>query len=125
LISISASGEGGRSADSRHDHAPVEPTRFSATGTLPCERAGGQTRTMCRFGIVRHGDRSATVVISWPDGRTRAIFFAASGRVIGTGRKADDQPVPGNTLTQKSAGANLVSIGDERYEITDSVLAGE
>jgi hypothetical protein len=32
--------------------------------------------------------------------------------------------VPGNALTQKSAGISLISIGDERYEITDSVLSG-
>jgi hypothetical protein len=125
LISISTDGAPSpSSADSRGDHAPIKPTRFSATGTLPCERGSVQTKTMCRFGIVRHGDGSGAVVISWPDGRTRAIFFAANGRVIGTGTKADDQPVPGNTLTQKGAGVNLISIGDERYEVSDTVLSG-
>ncbi|WP_233833865.1 hypothetical protein [Paraburkholderia sp. ZP32-5] len=122
LISIST--EGDRSTVSHSDPAPVKPTPFSATGTLPCERGGGQTKTMCKFGVVRHGDRSTAVVIFWPDDRTQTIFFAANGRVIGTGVKADDQPVPGNTLTQKNAGISLISIGNERYEITDSVLSG-
>ncbi|MFT4064459.1 hypothetical protein [Paraburkholderia sp.] len=122
LISIST--ESGPPPGYHGNHAPIKPTSFSTTGTLPCERGNGQTKTMCRFGIVRHGDRSATVVISWPDGRTRAIFFGANDRVIGTGAKADDRPMPGNTLTQKSAGANLISIGDERYEVVDTVLSG-
>jgi hypothetical protein len=125
LISISTEGgPAANSAGAHSGHAPIKPIPFSTTGTLPCERNGGQTKTMCKFGVVRHGDRSAVVVIFWPDGRTRAIFFTANGRVIGTGAKADDRPVPGDTLTQKSAGVNLISVGDERYEITDSVLSG-
>ncbi|KXU85196.1 hypothetical protein CI15_21860 [Paraburkholderia monticola] len=121
LISISTEGA---PIDSQKSVKPEKPSPISATGTLPCERGNGQTRTMCKFGVEHHGDRSTTVVVYWPDGATRAIFFGVSGRVIGTAASASDQPMPGNTLTRKNAGINLISIGNERYEIEDSVLSG-
>jgi hypothetical protein len=123
LISISTESGGGMSGQSSQS-ASMTDANFSATGTLPCERDNGQTKTLCRFGVVRHSDRSATVVVYWPDGGTRVIFFAANGRVLGTGAKADDRPMPGNTITQKSAGVSLISVGSERYEIADKVLSG-
>ncbi|WP_244196116.1 hypothetical protein [Paraburkholderia susongensis] len=122
LISIST--EGLSASDDRSGHASMQDTHFSATGTLPCERGAGQTKTMCKFGVVRHGDRSATVVVYWPDGNTRAILFGANGRVLGAAMKAGDRPMPGNTLTQKNAGINLISIGNERYEVEDAVVSG-
>ncbi|WP_233804755.1 hypothetical protein [Paraburkholderia sp. HP33-1] len=121
LISIST--EGGL-AGSQKSHTPEKQSPISASGTLPCERGNGQTRTMCKFGVVHHSDRSTTVVVYWPDGATRAIFFGVSGRVIGTAASASDRPMPGDTITRKNAGINLISVGTERYEIEDSVLSG-
>ncbi|WP_256702384.1 hypothetical protein [Burkholderia sp. SRS-W-2-2016] len=121
LISIST--EGG-AAGRQNKPAPRDQSPFTATGTLPCERGGGQTKTMCKFGIVRHDDHSATLLVYWPDGNTRAIFFGANGRIIGTAASASAQPMPGDTLTQKNAGVNLISIGNERYAVEDKVLSG-
>ncbi|MCC8393525.1 hypothetical protein LJ656_13075 [Paraburkholderia sp. MMS20-SJTR3] len=121
LISIST--EGGAAAQ-RNKLAPRDQSPFTSTGTLPCERGGGQTKTMCKFGIVRHDDHSATLLVYWLDGTTRAILFGANGRVIGTAASANAQPMPGNTLTQKNAGVNLISIGNERYAVEDKVLSG-
>jgi hypothetical protein len=109
---------------SQNSHAPLTESPISATGTLPCERDNGQTKTMCKFGVVHHSDRSNTVVVYWPDGTTRAIFFGVNGRVVGTAAAASDRPMPGNTLTRKHAGINLISVGNERYEIEDTVLSG-
>jgi hypothetical protein len=120
---ISISNESAQ-AGSQHSPAPVQESPLSASGTLPCERGNGQTRTMCKFGVVHHGDRSTTVVVYWPDGTTRAIFFGVNGRVTGTAASASDQPTPGDTLTRKHAGINLISVGNERYEIEDTVLSG-
>ncbi|NIF53458.1 hypothetical protein F3J19_15350 [Burkholderia sp. Ax-1724] len=124
LISIAT--EGGPAADDRSWPAqtPDKDMYFSTTGTLPCERGGGKTKTMCKYGVVRHGNHSASVVIYWPDGNTRVILFNAHGRVLGAAMKAGDRPMPGNTLTRNNAGINLISIGDERYEIEDAVLSG-
>jgi hypothetical protein len=122
LISIST--EGTQAIPPRNSRAPAQQSSISASGTLPCERGNGQTKTMCKFGVVHHRDRSTTVVVYWPDGVVRAILFNAGGRVIGTASSASDQPIPGDTLTRKHAGINLISIGSERYEIEDSVLSG-
>ncbi|MCC8402829.1 hypothetical protein LJ655_13190 [Paraburkholderia sp. MMS20-SJTN17] len=121
LISISTEAAPG---GSQKNHAPQIQSPIGASGTLPCERANGQDRTMCKFGLVHHSDRSTTVVVYWPDGATRAIFFGVSGRVIGTAASARDRPMPGGTITRRRAGINLISVGDERYEIEDSVLSG-
>jgi hypothetical protein len=121
LISISTEAA---PIDSQKSLTPEKQSPISATGTLPCERGNGQTRTMCKFGVEHHRDRSTTVVVYWPDGATRAIFFGVSGRVIGTAASASDRPMPGDTVTRKHAGVNLISVGNERYEIEDSVLSG-
>ncbi|MBB5503035.1 hypothetical protein [Paraburkholderia sp. MM5384-R2] len=111
-------------AGSQNGHGPVKESPISASGTLPCERGNGQTKTMCKFGVVHHSDRSTTVVVYWPDGATRAIFFGVNGRVVGTAASASDRPMPGDTLTRKHAGINLISVGNERYEVEDTVLSG-
>lgn len=121
LISISTEAD---PAGSQQRHAQPKLSPIGASGTLPCERGNGQTKTMCKFGVVHHSDRSTTVVVYWPDGVTRAIFFGITGRVIGTAASASDRPMPGDTVTRKHAGINLISIGNERYEIEDSVLSG-
>ncbi|RZF31798.1 hypothetical protein EVC45_01695 [Paraburkholderia sp. UYCP14C] len=121
LISISTEGA---QTGSQNGAAPVKESPLSASGTLPCERGNGQTKTMCKFGVVHHSDRSTTVVVYWPDGTTRAIFFGVNGRVMGTAASANDRPMPGDTLTRKHAGINLISVGNERYEIEDTVLSG-
>lgn len=121
LISISTEAD---PAGSQQSHAQPKLSPIGASGTLPCERGNGQTKTMCKFGVVHHSDRSTTVVVYWPDGVTRAIFFGITGRVIGTAASASDRPMPGDTVTRKHAGINLISVGNERYEIEDSVLSG-
>ncbi|APA88167.1 hypothetical protein BJG93_22535 [Paraburkholderia sprentiae WSM5005] len=122
LISISTESA---QAGSQNSHAPMKESPISASGTLPCERGNGQTKTMCKFGVVHHSDRSTTVVVYWPDGATRAIFFSVDGRVMGTAATANDRPMPGDTLTRKHAGINLISVGNERYEVEDTVLSGD
>ena len=121
LISIATEGT---PVDSQKTLTPENQSPITASGTLPCERGNGQTKTMCKFGVVHHSDRSTTVVVYWPDGATRAIFFSVRGRVIGTAASASNRPMPGDTVTRKNGGINLISVGNERYEIEDSVLSG-
>ncbi|NML32576.1 hypothetical protein [Paraburkholderia antibiotica] len=126
LISIATESTPASHQNDRKHHTPTKASPFATTGTLPCERGDGptRTRTMCKFGIVHHDDRSTTVVVYWPDDETRAIFFSANGRVIGTAATASDRPTSGNTLTQKNAGVNRISVSHERYEIEDKLLTG-
>ncbi|MDN3556859.1 SH3 domain-containing protein [Halomonas maura] len=93
---------------------------FDATGSLPCAMAGGQPTTRCEFGVARSGGGYATVIITRPDGRPRAIYFRM-GRPIGAGTSEAD---PGAFSATREGDLNLIRIGDERYELPDAVALG-
>ena len=56
---------------------------LDATGRIPCAQSTGQPMTQCDFGVARAGGGYATVVITRPDGRTRAIFFRRGIPIFG------------------------------------------
>src|SRR5579864_4859347 len=129
LISIPMEGKskGGTMGDAlghKGGGAKAKGADFNTTGTLPCARYAGQPTSMCRFGVVRNSDRSAIVTVFWPGGGRRAIFFGADGKVTGAGTSAANRSAPGKITTRKNADLNLISIGDERYEIVDAILYG-
>lgn len=95
--------------------------RFDATGSLLCAQYSGQPMTECTFGAARAGGGYATVVVTRPDGRPRAIFFRA-GTPIG----ADTSQADGafDFRAAKESDLHLIRIGDERYEIPDAVVLG-
>ena len=95
--------------------------KFDATGPLRCAFAAGQPMGQCEFGVARAGGGYATVVITKPDGRTRAIFFRM-GRPIG----ADVSESEGrhDFLATKDADLHRISVGNERYEIRDAIVFG-
>jgi heat shock protein HslJ len=95
--------------------------KFDATGSVPCAQYRGQPMIQCEFGVARAGGGYATVVIKKPDGRTRAIFFRM-GRPIGADTSQADG-YPGFRATKESD-LHLIRIGNERYEIPDSVILG-
>ena len=75
----------------------------------------------CDFGVARAGGGYATVVITRPDGRTRAIYFRM-GRPMGADTsQADGYP---DFSATKESDLNSIRIGDERYEIPDAVVLG-
>jgi len=94
---------------------------FDATGPLPCAQFVGQPMEQCEFGVARAGGGYATVVITKPDGRTRAIFFRM-GRPIGAGTSEADNP--GEFSASREGDLNLIRVGTERYEIPDAVPLG-
>jgi len=65
---------------------------------------------------------TATVSITLPDGRKRAIFFE-NGKAIG----ADVSQADGNMDFSYTKGADLyiIKAGNERYEIPEAVIYGE
>jgi heat shock protein HslJ len=95
--------------------------KFDATGPLPCAFAASQPMTQCEFGVARAGGGYATVVIRKPDGRTRAIFFRM-GRATGADTSQADGSPPFRAT--REGDLNLIRVGDERYEIPDSVIFG-
>ena len=94
--------------------------QFDATGSLPCAQRAGRPTGECDFGVARAGGGYATVVITRPDGRTRAVFFRM-GRPIGADTSEAD---PGTFNATREGDVNTIRIGDERYEIPDAVVLG-
>jgi len=93
---------------------------FDATGQIPCAQNVGQPMTQCAFGVARAGGGYATVVVTRPDGRTRAIFFRR-GTPIGADTSEAD---PGDFSATRESDLHLIRIGTERYEIPDAVVFG-
>lgn len=95
--------------------------KFEASGKIPCALAAGQPITRCDMRVARAGGGYATVVVTKPGGRTRAIFFRM-GRPVGADTsQADGYPA---FHASKEADLNLIKIGPERYEIPDAVVLG-
>jgi hypothetical protein len=91
---------------------------FDATGQLPCAQSAGQPLGQCEFGVARAGGGYATVVITTPGGIERAIYF-----VLGIPIGADTSEVaPGEFSASREGDLSLIRIGDERYEIPDTVV---
>ncbi|RKT22362.1 hypothetical protein B0G69_5817 [Paraburkholderia sp. RAU2J] len=125
-MSRAATGQkNGHKNGHKNEHPKTKGTAFSATGKLPCARSAGQIAGMCRFVVTRHSDRTANVTVYWPPGGARTIFFGADGAVIGVSTTATDQSLAQKAVARKNGEVNLISVGDERYEITDSILSGK
>lgn len=93
---------------------------FDARGQIPCATRAGQPMGSCDFGVARAGGGDATVVITKPDGMTRAIFFT-----LGDPISADTSQADYGEFSAKRAGdLSLVAVGTERYEIPDAVVLG-
>lgn len=94
--------------------------RFDATGKVPCAQAPGQPMGQCQFGVARAGGGDATVVVTRPDGRTRALFFRR-GRPTGADTSQADR---GEFTATREGDLNVIRVGKERYEIPDAVVLG-
>lgn len=94
---------------------------FDATGNIPCAQSKGQPMGQCPFGVARGSNGSATVSVTLPDGRKRAIFFEN-----GTAASADLSQADGNMNfnAKKQADLFMINAGNERYEIPEAVIFG-
>ena len=94
---------------------------FDATGRIPCARYAGQPMTQCDFGVARAGGGYATVIVTLPDGKKRAIFFRLGVPIGADTSQADGY---GAFRADKESDLHLIRVGDERYEIPDAVVLG-
>ncbi len=78
--------------------------------------------TECDFGVARAGGGYATVVITKPGGRTRAISFRMGKPIGADTSEADGYP---EFRATKENDLNLIRVGNERYEIPDAVVLGD
>ena len=95
--------------------------QFDANGQIPCAQAKSQPMGQCPFTVSREGQGTATVSVTLPDGRKRAIFFD-KGKATG----ADLSQADGNMKFKASKQGDLFKIqaGNERYEIPEAVVFG-
>lgn len=90
---------------------------FSATGEIPCSDMIGQPTRSCVFGVVRTDvPGNASVWVGLSNGEERFIMFEN-----GAPSFTNAQHTP---TVEKSGDLNLISIGDERFEIPDAVVFG-
>ena len=95
--------------------------KFNATGQVPCAKNAGQPMGQCEFGVARAGGGYATVVIKWPTGGSRTIYFRMGIPIGASGSQADGYP---EMKARKQQDLNLISVGHERFEIPDAVVLG-
>ncbi|WP_380872238.1 hypothetical protein ACFB49_31810 [Sphingomonas sp. DBB INV C78] len=106
--------------------AKVKGTNFNATGDVACSGLpDGQAAGRCQAGVVRKTDGSADLTVTWPDKRTRTLFFDAKTNVSG----ADTSQADGSAKyavkgIRKAPDLIIVTIGPERYEIPDALIVG-
>ena len=112
-----------------HTHASADTSsmragqgHFDATGNISCAQHKRQPMGQCHFGVARNGNGSATVVVTRPDGRKRAIFFE-NGKATGADLSQADGNM--NFHARKEADFYTIRAGDERYEIPDVVISGD
>ena len=111
----------GDDAAESEEAVPGAEDDFDATGQIPCAQAAGQPMGQCKFGVMREGDGTATVVITRPDGRIRALSFIDGRFNSEDTSQADGYPAYSAT---REGDLTTVRVGDERYEIPDAVIYG-
>ena len=94
---------------------------FDATGKLPCSEDPARPTGECPFGLARTGGGYATVVVTRPNGLTRAIFFQMGVPTSADTSEADGYP---EFTAEKRDDVHFISVGSERYEIVDAVVLG-
>jgi hypothetical protein len=96
--------------------------RFDARGPVSCAMRAGESMQECQAAVARDPGGTATIIVTRPDGRTRAIFFE-KGKAIG----ADLSQADGSQhfrATKSSNGIYKIEAGQEQYEIVDSFVFG-
>jgi hypothetical protein len=96
--------------------------RFDAHGPVSCAMRPGQSLQTCQAAVARDGGGTATVVVTRPDGRTRAIYFE-NGKAIG----ADLSQADGSMhfrATRTADDMYVIEAGHERYEFIEAFVFG-
>ena len=95
--------------------------RFDARASIPCAQHKGQPMGQCDSGVARDPGGTATVVVTRPDGRTRAIFFE-KGKAISADLSQADGSM--HFHATKKGDLYLIEAGNERYEIPEALVFG-
>jgi hypothetical protein len=127
ILSFKAPDDGGTASSAGGGQRASSSERagqgqFDANGPVSCAMGAGQPMQDCQAAVARDPGGTATVVVTRPDGRTRAIYFE-KGKAIG----ADLSQADGNMnfrATKSKEGIYKIEAGNERYEIVDAFVFG-
>ncbi|MET3577055.1 hypothetical protein ABID19_000070 [Mesorhizobium robiniae] len=96
---------------------PPGPPAAGARNKIPCARYVGQPMTSCEASVARLADGKAAITVTWPDGGTRVISFAA-----GLPASSD---ASGEFRFTREGSLNMIRVGvSERFEIPDALATG-
>jgi hypothetical protein len=114
------------SADIPNYERPVggvmpDGSSFSATGQISCVRDRDAANAMCDFGVVREGNGNGWVMVFWPDGGSRVIYFENGTPVSFDKAEADGDA---EMTVNKDGDTFIVFVGEARFEIFEAVIAG-
>jgi hypothetical protein len=88
-----------------------------ASGDINCAEFDGQPFGRCKFVVIRQGNGTATVRITFQDGNRRTLHFR-NGKAVSSDRDA-------GIYTERQSDLNTVYVGSgERYEIPDALVYG-
>jgi hypothetical protein len=109
-------------SSSNPDDAKVPGTPFNATGKLSCVRDADAAEAQCDFGVVRNGDGTGYIQVTWPDGGMRIINFEDNTPAYFDKAEADGDARM--TVTKSDDGMFVVLIGAQRFEFSEAVIVG-
>ena len=98
-----------------------EEAAFDATGTMTCAQEKDQPMGECAYGVLRGEDGTATVVVTFPNGFSRKLFFE-DGEFV----KADATMSGNGTDTDwETRTIHSIRVDDQRYELEEEAIFGE
>jgi hypothetical protein len=94
---------------------------FTASSIVACTRERGAKPAQCDLGVVREKPGKGFMMVFWPDGGNRVLYYE-KGQIV---RYDEAQSDGGAKLTVKREGdMQYVTIGDMHFEIFDAIMTG-
>ena len=95
---------------------------FDERGEIRCAQERGQALGACAVAIARSGGGDATVVVTFPNGFARSLYFvhgeftSANATMSGVGTDTD---------WRTDGGLHIIRVDDQRYELPETLIIGE
>lgn len=94
---------------------------FDAEGQVTCRQAGGEPVGTCVFGVARGDGGDATVVVTFPNGFKRELYFANGGFISGNATMSGNG---WDTDWRRDGSRHIVRVDDQLYELPDADIFG-
>ncbi len=95
---------------------------FDERGEIRCAQERGQALGTCGVAIARSGGGDATVVVTFPNGFARNLYFV-HGEFISA--NATMSGVGTDTDWRTDGGLHMIRVDDQRYELLETLIIGD